>query len=1521
MSDPFDVPVPSTTVLRVGTLNVGLGFVRKLPHLLPRCAALSLDAVAVQEVGDPALLSPRLSPYHLVYCAGPSPHEGGVGLLLSAALVPRIRSYHRSKTKRLIGAVLELGPGHRLLLVSAYMPTGLDHSSPASESHALAHKLYDELLRWSVGMQQVLLLGDLNETLSAQDRWPVPAPAPAAAAAAPSPIQCLPRDGFTDVFRHLHPDAALCPGFTHVIEGARPSRSRIDYIWSRGLDASALLSSTIDASLRDYSHHRLLCAELRLPLALPAACATPLHSPQLPNLRTASPLQLQSFVERLQQLIGPEQAELHALAADAESHSLSQLASRLAALTRAAAFATLPVTGAAPRRSRCVMQLQRQRHALTALLRVSSALLHRPPGAAGPVHLASSPEWRRLYLRGCVQQHSLEWSIDPCYGGDAAAWLSETRTLLRSTRNSIHQEQRRMLRAHLPPELANPAALVHRMLRSDAQPTQLHSVVDSHGELTRTAEQLESVMVDHFRSVFAIPPALAPLPREPPPMLFDKPSVQAEWFNGLMADVSEEELMSTIRLAPLVSSPGEDGVSSGLWKVALQGSAALRHLVLALFCACLRTSCFPSAWKSSVIVPLLKDEQKERSMSNIRPISLQSCLGKLLNQILAHRLGAFFARHPVLNPAQRGFINGGSITKCIDELLDAWDWSRTGQHELYSLFYDIKQAYDSVQVGVLSRALLRLRMPARFVQLVIDSLSGLTSRVRTAYGLSAPFDVERSLRQGDPLAPLLFLVLMDALHDGLELNPFSGQRHGLRMRLHGGQTIDTPSQGYADDTGLHTNTLRDLRVQNDWVHYFMAFNQLRLNHAKCELVGRGADGEPVTAAALAAHGITIEGHAVQPLAHNHAVRYLGVHVTFDGCWHTQQSKAIAKIYMFTRAITKFRVPLSHAAYMFNVFLLPSLELALLYVHGSGTNKWIKSCDRLLVGCIKHAVGSPLRLSNSAVALALHFNLPSWLEASVKVSELFLRVNSSEARWGALGRALMRHRLPSSVDAHAALSRADGGTRLSRAAWLAVNRLGWSLHLTDEHRPGSRHRHLFEREPAGAMPDGSQCTSTSSLLLAAGPAPIAHDLWQGWGAGIPAQEVHVYTDGSHDASSAPRPTSAWAATVGDDWLDSQFRAVPSDERLLLPAHVAGAALFGANILSTVGVYPAELQAIARVLAMFPTSFALHVHSDSQACIAAIRCYEQQTNERRRMRMAGRTLLQLISHLLRVRASAGGSLEIAHVKAHTTDTDIRSVGNRLADYQANLVRGKPDRASPLSLAELPLSQCEPHLHVIDDSSGLQVIDDLRRSAKAKLKRSALAKWQSKADCQGQLAGRAMVDLGQAVLRHGSPSLQAAFVHVATNSIHYQWQTDAAGVDSLQQLQCRDCFEPLSLTHLAACRSAPAQSHHWRLQRDIVSLLAEFGCTRDWLGRHRQLSLPRLLASLFPPPPAASVAEAHRLLTCAMSGAVTHRQANAAAKSIGFDVVAQAKESRAAIVRLQLLCLSSTDKLYTNLKERPP
>ena len=169
-----------------------------------------------------------------------------------------------------------------------------------------------------------------------------------------------------------------------------------------------------------------------------------------------------------------------------------------------------------------------------------------------------------------------------------------------------------MLRAPQKRLSESSAAHVHRMLKSDALPSHLHSVVNGQGQLTSSAEELESVMVDHFSSVFAMPPPdPAPLPHPPPAMLFDKE--QCARRSGSTVSWRRqcaERSTAALADAQFVSSPGEDGVSTGLWKLALQGSDVTARAGSAAVLRLPAHSFFPSAWKTSVIVPLRQGRQE-----------------------------------------------------------------------------------------------------------------------------------------------------------------------------------------------------------------------------------------------------------------------------------------------------------------------------------------------------------------------------------------------------------------------------------------------------------------------------------------------------------------------------------------------------------------------------------------------------------------------------------------------------------------------------------------------------------------------------------------------------------------------------------------------------------------------------------------------------------------------------------------------------------------------------------------------
>ena len=181
------------------------------------------------------------------------------------------------------------------------------------------------------------------------------------------------------------------------------------------------------------------------------------------------------------------------------------------------------------------------------------------------------------------------------------------------------------------------------------------------------------------------------------------------------------------------------------------------------------------------------------------------------------------------------------------------------------------------------------------------------------------------------------------------------------------------------------------------------------------------------------------------------------------------------------------------------------------------------------------------MSHSIVALCSGVILPSWLEATSKVSELFIRLNSHDPRWAGLGRLMMRHSFPADMQAGGQACSVEGGqhVRMLRPVRLALGTLQWSLHL----RPMLRSSRAVDADSnvdhplfAGPAACHQPMRSDQHVTLPCQPAehlPLTHNVWSGWGEAMPAPsvELHMYTDGSYvkaeSVADAPRAAGpAW-----------------------------------------------------------------------------------------------------------------------------------------------------------------------------------------------------------------------------------------------------------------------------------------------------------------------------------------------------------------------------------------------------------
>jgi len=105
---------------------------------------------------------------------------------------------------------------------------------------------------------------------------------------------------------------------------------------------------------------------------------------------------------------------------------------------------------------------------------------------------------------------------------------------------------------------------------------------------------------------------------------------------------------------------------------------------------------FSSSWKLAVIIPLLKHLKDTSNQSSYRPISLLSTLSKILERILNKRLTWFLQSNNFLNGAQYGCRRGCSSTMTLAELHAHIHTAIFNNSRLYSVFFDLENAFPRV---------------------------------------------------------------------------------------------------------------------------------------------------------------------------------------------------------------------------------------------------------------------------------------------------------------------------------------------------------------------------------------------------------------------------------------------------------------------------------------------------------------------------------------------------------------------------------------------------------------------------------------------------------------------------------------------------------------------------------------------------------------------------------------------------------------------------------------------------------
>ncbi|KAL2253034.1 UNVERIFIED_CONTAM: hypothetical protein Sindi_0098100 [Sesamum indicum] len=276
-------------------------------------------------------------------------------------------------------------------------------------------------------------------------------------------------------------------------------------------------------------------------------------------------------------------------------------------------------------------------------------------------------------------------------------------------------------------------------------------------------------------------------------------------------------------------APGPDGYSSGFYKNAWPVvGQEITKAVLEFFATGKLLKQI-----NSTILTVIPKVHSPTSVPDFRPISCCNVLYKIIAKLIVQKWSVVLDK--IISPCQAAFVPGrstGDNVMLAQELFTGYNQARLPPR--CALKVDIRKAYDTVEWDFLLSVLQLFGFPEMFRRWVEECISSPSFSVGMNGKPHGYFVGARGLRQGDPLSPYLFVLVMEALHMGMLQLIEQDMNFVFHWKC---DDIRIFQLGFADDLLLfcRANT-ESVRVFKSGLDRFADWSGLRLNVEKSHII-------------------------------------------------------------------------------------------------------------------------------------------------------------------------------------------------------------------------------------------------------------------------------------------------------------------------------------------------------------------------------------------------------------------------------------------------------------------------------------------------------------------------------------------------------------------------------------------------------------------------------------------------------------------------------------------------------------
>jgi hypothetical protein len=349
------------------------------------------------------------------------------------------------------------------------------------------------------------------------------------------------------------------------------------------------------------------------------------------------------------------------------------------------------------------------------------------------------------------------------------------------------------------------------------------------GSPTSDPDSIGEHVVNYYESLFTEPLSWRPRLDN---LEFDR--LNGEEAASLENPFEEREVREVIKGMNRDKAPGPDGFSMAFFQDCWE---VVKGDFLAVFEEFHARGKFVKSINSKFI-SLIPKIQGAKEVKDFRPISLVGGVYKIISKVLANRMRKVMCK--IISKPQNAFVKGRQILDSVLIANECLDSKIKSEEPGVLCKLDMENAYDHVDWSFLLYLLRRCGLGEKWCLWIQHFISSVRFSVLIIGVPSGFFGCSRGVRQGDPLSPFLFVLVMEAFSRMLGAFTERGLISGFSVGSSGQVRVNVSHLLFADDTlvfcGANSSQIRHLGAL---LVCFEAAAGLKVNLSKSILIPVG----------------------------------------------------------------------------------------------------------------------------------------------------------------------------------------------------------------------------------------------------------------------------------------------------------------------------------------------------------------------------------------------------------------------------------------------------------------------------------------------------------------------------------------------------------------------------------------------------------------------------------------------------------------------------------------------------------